>query len=118
MLLKSPIEEKIVWTTHSKEKLRQYRFSPKRVMRIYRKPDRREVGIAPKTVAAMQIVGTKKNPTEAWMMYSIIKQTLAGKKKVRIIRVISCWRYPGRTPIHERPIIPLDTLEQINLISN
>jgi len=39
----------------------------------------------------MQITGTKKNPTEAWVMYVILKKP-KGKK------IISAWRYPGRTP--------------------
>ena len=98
--------EKIFWTKHSKKKLRQYQFSEKRVLRILRKPDRREEGIAPGTIAAMQITGTKKHPTEAWMMYQILK-------KPKGIKIISAWRYPGRTPEGERPIIPKDTLEEL-----
>ena len=107
MLLKLPQEEgKIFWTKHSQAKMRQYRFSEKRVLRILRKPDRREIGIAPGTVANMQITGTKKHPTEAWMMYVILK-------KPKGIKVISAWRYPGRTPAGERPFIPEDTLEEL-----
>ena len=101
-------EEKIVWTQHSKIKLKQYRFSEKRVLRIFRKPDRTEEGIAPDTIAAMQITGTKKHPTEAWLMYVILKGRL--KKQVKII---SAWRYPGRTPVGERPVIPQDDLEEL-----
>jgi len=107
MLLKLPkAEERIFWTKHSKAKMRQYRFSEKRVLRILRKPDRKEVGIAPGTIANMQITGTKKHPTEAWMMYQILK-------KPKGVKIISAWRYPGRTPAGERPIIPEDTLEEI-----
>lgn len=40
--------------------MRQYGFSEKRVLRILRKPDRKEEGIAPNTIANMQITGTKK----------------------------------------------------------
>lgn len=101
------IAEKVSWTTHSKFKMRQYRFSEKRVLRILRKPDRREEGIAPKTIANMQIVGTKKNPTEVWMMYQIIKSK---------IKIISAWRYPGRTKKGEKPIIPEDTLNELDNI--
>lgn len=109
MLLKLPkAEERIFWTKHSKEKMRQYGFSEKRVLRILRKPDRKEVGIAPRTIANMQITGTKKHPTEAWMMYQI--------KKLKVIKIISAWRYPGRTPAGERPIIPEDTLEELENI--
>ena len=111
MLLKSPEGEgKIFWTQHSKMKLRQYRFSEKRVLRIFRKPDRREEGIAPETIAAMQIVGTRKHPTEAWLMYVILKRPKG-------IKIISAWRYPGRTPAGERPIIPEDTLRELNKLT-
>ena len=100
--------QKIFWTMHSKIKMRQYRFSEKRVLRILRKPNRIEEGIAPKTIAAMQITGTKKRPTEAWMMYQIIKSKVKSQKSK--VRIISVWRYPGRTPKGQKPIIPEDTL--------
>lgn len=107
MFLKLPKNtEKIFWTKHSKAKMRQYKFSEKRVLRILRKPDRREEGIAPGTIAAMQVTGTKKHPTEAWTMYQILK-------KPRGIKIISAWRYPGRTPEGQRPLIPADTLESL-----
>ena len=107
MYLKAPLaQRKFFWTQHAKNKLRQYHFSEKRVLRIFRKPDRVEEGIAEGTVAVMQIAGTKKYPTEAWMMYVILKKSKA-------IKVISVWRYPGRTPLGERPIIPQDTLDQL-----
>jgi hypothetical protein len=108
MLLKSSEGQgKIAWTQHSKSKLRQYRFSEKRVLRIFRRPDRVEEGIAEGTVAAMQITGTKKHPTEAWIMYVILKRPKG-------IKVISAWRYPGRTPAGERPVIPQDTLDELD----
>ncbi len=130
MFLKIPQNtEKVFWTTHSKIKMRQYGFSEKRVLRILRKPDRKEEGIAPRTIAAMQITGTKKYPTESWMMYHIISSKIKGRAlrsrsrqemrqsindhqnlKLRKIRIISAWRYPGRTLEGERPIIPEDTL--------
>jgi len=102
-------ERKIVWTEHSKMKLKQYRFSEKRVLRIFRQPDRTEEGIAEGTIAVMQITGTKRNPTEAWVMYVIMKRPKG-------IKIISAWRYPGRTPKGERPIIPEDTLKELGLI--
>ena len=104
MRLSLPEEIKFHWTKHSRIKMRQYRLSEKRVLRIFRKPDRKEEGIAPGTVAAMQITGTKKHPTEVWTMYQLIKSK---------VRIISAWRYPGRTPIGQRPIIPEDTLEEL-----
>jgi hypothetical protein len=110
MLLRLPeMEKKFFWTKHSKKKMRQYRFSEKRVLKIFRKPDRKEGGIAEGTIAAMQVTGTKKHPTEAWMMYVVLK-------KPKGIKVISAWRYPGRTPKGERPIIPEDTLAELEKI--
>jgi len=107
MFLKLPDNDrKIIWTQHSKAKMRQYRFSEKRVLSILRKPDRKEEGIAPGTFANMQITGTKKHPTEVWMMYIILKRPKG-------IKVISTWRYPGRTPKGERPVIPDDVLEEL-----
>lgn len=99
-------EGKVFWTQHSKAKMRQYRFSEKRVLRILRKPDRKEEGIAEGTIAAMQITGTKKHPTEAWMMYVILRRPKG-------MKIISAWRYPGRTPEGSRPYIPEDTLEEL-----
>jgi len=110
MFLKLPLDKKsIFWTKHSKSKMRQYRFSEKRVLNILRKPDRKEEGIAPGTIANMQITGTKKHPTEAWVMYFILK-------KPKGIKIISTWRYPGRTPAGERPIIPDDILRDLENI--
>lgn len=112
MLFKLPQDkEKIFWTKHAKNKMRQYRFSEKRVLRILRKPDRKEEGIASGTIAHMQITGTKKNPTEAWMMYQIIGQK--SKTKSQKLKIISTWRYPGRTPAGQRPIIPEDILQDL-----
>jgi hypothetical protein len=121
-LIKSEAERKI-WTQHSKMKLRHYRFSEKRVLRIFRKPDRIEEGIAPNTIAAMQITGTKKHPTEAWIMYVLLKRPKIRERSNNIhgnrqsnaggIKIISVWRYPGRTPLNERPIIPQDVLEEL-----
>lgn len=99
----------IFWTKHSKNKLKQYQFSEKRVLRILRKPNRIEEGIAPETIAAMQITGTKKHPTEAWVMYIVLK-------KPKGIKIISAWRYPGRTPEGQRPVIPEDALEELKKI--
>jgi len=95
---------KIFWTKHSKSKMQQYRLSEKRVLRILRKPGRREEGILPGAIAQMQITGTKKHPTEVWLMYMILKRPKG-------LKVISAWRYPGRTPEGQRPIIPQDVLD-------
>jgi hypothetical protein len=107
MLLPKPQSfQKIIWTKHSEIKMKQYRLSEKRVLKILRKPDRREEGIMPGAIAQMQITGTKKHPTEAWLMYLILKRPKA-------IKIISTWRYPSRTPKGQRPIIPEDVLQEL-----
>ena len=61
MLLKLPEnKDGIRWTKHVQRKMRQYQLSEKRVLRVLRKPDRREEGIMPGAIAHMQITGTKK----------------------------------------------------------
>ena len=101
-------EEKFFWTKHSQKKMDYYRLSNNRVTRIFRKPERVEEGIAPDTIASMQVTGTKKHPTEVWLMYQVLK-------KPKGIKVISTWRYPGRTPKGVRPDIPEDTLEELGI---
>ena len=105
VLIKAP---KFIWTRHSRGKMKQYQLSEKRVLRVLRKPERQETGIAPGTTASMQITGTKKHPTEIWLMYQILKRPKA-------VKIISTWRYPGRTPVGERPQIPEDTLRELGL---
>lgn len=107
MFLKLPKNEGgIRWTKHAQRKLRQYQLSEKRVLRVLRKPDRKEEGIAPGTLANMQVTGTKKHPTEIWMMYQILK-------KPKGIRIISTWRYPGRSPKGKPLPIPEDILQDL-----
>lgn len=74
------------WTWHSREKMNFYRLSEARVRRVLHSPARTEEGIAPKTWASMQPAGNGK--TEIWAMY----QDVGSKRKI-----ISAWRYPGRT---------------------
>lgn len=118
MLLKFPQKEKIAWTNHIKEKMKYYRFSENRVLSILRKPGRKEEGIAPGTIAVMQSTGTKKHPTEAWLMYQTVFGSFRGNRQKKI-KMISAWRYPGITPVGERPILPEDTaLELKDILKN
>lgn len=78
----------VVWTAHSRAKMRHYGLSEARVKRIIHSPKRTEEGIAPKTVAMMQSAGSAKHPYELWVMIQD-----AGQKR----KVISAWRYPGVT---------------------
>jgi hypothetical protein len=99
--------EYLVWTNHSIGKMRQYQLSEQRIRRVLNAPKRKEEGIAPNTVAVMQSTGTQKRPTEIWVMYQHLNSKLKGQKsKLRKIRIISAWRYPGISPIRTVPNIP------------
>ncbi len=95
--------------------MRQYRLSESRVKRVLRFPKRLEVGVAPETVAGMQPAGSKKHPYEIWVMWTNSKSQIANSKAKFNARqkttIISTWRYPGTSPIHEPPPIPEDVWE-------
>lgn len=105
MFFKFPKDDKkISWTKHVKEKMRFYRLSESRLRRVLFNPKRREVGIAPETTAVMQPAGSKKHPTEIWLMY---------QKAGRRIKIITAWRYPGISPVQKPPPIPEDILQDL-----
>lgn len=95
----------ILWTKHSKRKMQYYQLSESRLKRVLNNPKRKELGIAPGTVAVMQSTGSKKRPTEIWLMY----QNLRGGK----IRIITAWRYPGKSPIRGPIPIPEEILKEL-----
>lgn len=116
------------WTKHSQEKLKQYGLSANRIKRIIRHPERVEVGIAPETWASMQTAGSKKHPYEIWTMYVIetlkVKNQKSKLKTKRItdikesqgekrIKIISAWKYPGKTQPGDPIPIPPDIFEEI-----
>lgn len=132
MIFKS---ENLIWTQHSLAKLKQYRLAASRVLRVLRHPKRREVGVAENTVASMQPAGTSKHPYEIWVMTNQVSNPKSSKKTSRLasattdarsknndlftarsqkIRIISAWRYPDVSPIHEPPPIPEEVWEEIN----
>ncbi len=82
----------ISWTKHSEAKMRFYSLSKQRVRRVLHTPKRIETGIAPNTIAMMQVAGSQKNPYEIWVMFT---KNNKGKK------IISAWKYPGRTKAGE-----------------
>jgi hypothetical protein len=96
------------WTKHSQGKLRQYGLSASRIKRLIRHPERIEAGIAPETWASMQTAGSKKHPYEIWTMY-VIEKTKGQKS----IRIISAWKYPGKTNPGDPIPIPPDIFEEI-----
>jgi hypothetical protein len=102
------------WTKHSQEKLRQYGLSASRIKRLIRHPERIEAGIAPETWASMQSAGSQKHPYEIWTMYVIEKSKgKSPKSKVKTIRIISAWKYPGKTNPNDPIPIPPDIFEEI-----
>lgn len=122
---------KYYWTNHSKDKMMFYNIVPSRVKRVLRCPHRHEEGIAENTCACMQQIGSKKNPSELWVMYQIKKKENAKEKELTYtdiqilsklgeeeienidklkpqIVIISTWRYPGISPKKEEIPIPDD----------
>ncbi len=110
-------KENYYWTDHVKNKMRRYCLSESRVKRILRYPKRVEVGVAEDTVAGMQPAGSPKHPYEIWVMWAekVKSQKLKVKSKFNLgvprITIISAWRYPGISPVHEPPPIPDDVWE-------
>lgn len=120
-------DDKYYWTNHVKEKIKFYGLSDSLIKRIIRFPARIEEGIAPDTIAALKVAGSKKNQYEIWVMYQIRKKVkkikevnvdtlnildkLSTEEINEIIKykpqivVISAWRYPGIT--EKRNEIPL-----------
>ena len=113
MKLRKPQDsDQITWTKHSLEKMRFYNLSENRLKRALRNPSRKEEGIAPETLAVMQRAGSRKHPTEIWLMYQIIKS----KVKSQRLKIISAWRYPGISPKGKEIPIPRDILEELEKI--
>ncbi len=106
------------WTRHIKNKMVFYHLSGAQLLRIFRKPDRREEGVAPETIGAMK---TKKasgakvaRSEEIWILYKLNakKKDTANKTKSRIT-MISAWRYPGVTKKGERLPIPDEIVKEL-----
>ncbi|MEK7102550.1 MAG: hypothetical protein AAB579_02000, partial [Patescibacteria group bacterium] len=112
----TPREEKYVWTHHARMKLRFYRLTEARIKRIIRHPARVEEGILPRAVAAMSPADGKRY-SEIWVMY--VLASARGNVKLqnpndKQLKVISAWRYPGRSPA--RNPIPEHILREIKNI--
>ena len=115
-------DSKYSWTHHTWEKMQYYGIAEGRIKRIIRYPARTEEGIAPNTVAVMSPAGTKQYQ-EIWVMYKLISKVKSQKSKIgeknienfrlpeKKIKVITAWRYPGKSP--ERDPIPSDVLSEI-----
>lgn len=130
--------EKYHWTGHAKMKMRRYGLSAQRVTRVIRRPLRTEEAIAGEgTIAVMQPQSTKRGEdgekiwsSEIWVMYKIVTKKEAKKKSddnissdamadfleriaqnQKQIRIISAWRYPGKTEPGES--LPEEIVEEI-----
>ena len=108
---------KCEWTQHIVRKMMYYGISEGLVRRVIKSPKRVEEGVAPGTVAVMQPTGTRKQK-EVWVMYQLINQRSKIKKQNvgarGKIRVISAWRYPGRSPVRGPLPIPDDILTELS----
>ncbi|MEX2054437.1 MAG: hypothetical protein WD883_02765 [Candidatus Colwellbacteria bacterium] len=80
--------KELEWTLHAKAKMAFYRLYEGRIRRIVKIPERIEEGIAEGTVALMQPQGKGRGEHEIWVMV----RDVGGRR-----RIISAWRYPGRT---------------------
>jgi hypothetical protein len=126
MPIKKPREtERITWTDHALFKMQFYGLSESRIRRVLKNSQRKEEGIIPGTVAVMQVASpTAKVKTEIWVMYAVLEKKADKllKKKFakefvrssRRIRIITCWRYPGTSPVRQLPPIPEDILREIH----
>ncbi len=100
--------EKYLWTNHSRDKMRYYRLTESRVKRVIRHPMRMEEGIIEDAIGVMQPAEGKKY-SEIWALYVLAK--FRGEKKIKII---TAWRYPGKSPA--RDPIPPEILREIKSI--
>ncbi len=103
MKIEANVIEKYRWTKHSIYKMRHYGLSEQRIKRIIRHPARIEEAIVPNMVAVM--CPNKKQ--EIWAMYAPIK-------RANQIKIITAWRYPGKSPV--RNPIPREILDEIRSI--
>lgn len=122
-------DSKYSWTDHAWEKMQYYGISESRIKRIIRFPTRTEEGVAEKTVAVMQPGGGKRY-SEIWVMYALAHSRESEKVKDKSgkldnmknfnfgsqkkIRVITAWRYPGKSP--ERDPIPDEVLSEVRAL--
>jgi len=104
------------WTIHSISKMRQYGLSESRVKRVINNPRRKEVGIAPGTIAVMQ-PNSLKHSYEFWAMYQPTVDHPKGGQQQKL-RIITAWKYPGKSPIRGPIPIPPDILEELGEINN
>ena len=107
--------------------MRQYGLSKQKLLGILTKPERKEKGIVPGTMAVMKTNKVffkekritlskawqkpKKSPGEIWLMFKDVKISGVPSRKI-----ISAWRYPGVSKPGEPIPVPEDIKQEI--ISN
>lgn len=135
-------DARFAWTNHIKNKMLFYGLSEQKVKSVFSSPKRKEEGIAPDTVAAMQSSRGKKKPEEIWVMYRslrepqtnadgtqtnaeknngqrgiILRKSAFGQRKSAMrgtrILMISAWRYPGITKPGKTFQVPEHILEEL-----
>jgi len=130
VLYKKPKNDnKYAWTNHVVGKMAYYKISESLVKRVVRFPNRIEKGIAPETTVCMQSAGSKKHPSEIWVMlqeldsggqrlYSENQKPKTKNYKLETNRkkIISAWRYPGISKVGEPIPIPEDILDELTAL--
>lgn len=108
--------DRFAWTRHAIEKMQFYGLSETKVKSVISRPQRVEEGVALKTSAVMQRTGSKKHPTEIWVMYQPAKRANSKSQvpnyKQGKLKIISTWRYPGVSPVREVPM-PQDVICEV-----
>jgi len=105
--------------------MKQYGLSKQKLLGILYKPERKEKGIAPGTLAVMKTNKTffkekqitlknawqkpKRAPGEIWIMFKDVKKRDEGPVR----KIISAWRYPGISKPGEAIPIPEDIKNDI-----
>jgi len=97
-----------IWTNHAHHKMRHYRLTESRIKRIIRHPARTEEGVIENGIACMQPADGKIY-SEIWAMY-----VLARDGEHCQLKVITCWRYPGKSSA--RDPIPSEILREIQML--
>ena len=100
-------DKQYFWTNHVKYKLFYYALSPTMIKKVIKKPERREEGVAPNTVAMMMRKDGKSKKREVWVM-------VQKRKKTTQIKIISAWIYPGISPQGKDIYIPDDVWEELS----
>jgi len=93
--------------------MQHYRLSESLIKRVIRYPTRIEEGIIENAIACMKPANSKKY-SEIWAMYVITNPKNEVKKQQSQIKVITAWRYPGKSP--QRDPVPIEIINEARKI--